>query len=52
MGFIDITDKYPIKFHETLIGLNSYAFDRRFIKSAEEMITMILINPNKKIFLN
>lgn len=43
MGFIDITDKLPIKFYETLIGSNSYIFDRRFIKHTGEIVTMINI---------
>ena len=49
MGFIDITDKHPIKFHETLIGSNSYVFDKRFIKSAEEMATMIIIGNDSNL---
>lgn len=49
MGFIDITDKLPIKFHETLIGSNSYIFDRRFIKSVEEMATMIIIGNDSNL---
>lgn len=51
MGFIDITDERPIKFHETLIGSDSYIFDRRFIKSTEEMVTMIIIG-NDSDFIN
>jgi hypothetical protein len=43
IGFIDITDKVPIKFTETLIGVDSYWFDKRFIKSNGEIITMVII---------
>lgn len=51
MGFIDITDKSPIKFNETLIWANAYKFDKRFIKSVNEMVTMIIIG-NESDFIN
>lgn len=43
MGFIDITDNCPIKFHETLIGTNPYIFNKRFIKPNDEIVTTIII---------
>lgn len=51
MGFIDITDKIPIRFHETLIGVDSFRFDKRFIKSNGEMVTMVIIG-NDSNFIN
>ena len=51
MGFIDITDKSPIKFNETLIGADAYKFDKRFIKSVNVMVTMIIIG-NDSDFIN
>lgn len=51
IGFVDITDKIPIKFHETLIGVDSYRFDKRFIKSNSEMVTMVIIG-NDSNFIN
>lgn len=51
MGFIDITDKSPIKFNETVIGADAYKFDRKFTKSVNEMVTMIIIG-NESDFIN
>lgn len=51
IGFVDITDKAPIIFTETLIGVDSYRFDKRFIKSNGEMVTMVIIG-NGSNFIN
>lgn len=51
IGFVDITDKVPIKFTETLIGADSFRFDKRFIKSNGEIVTMVIIG-NDSNFIN
>lgn len=51
IGFVDITDKVPIKFTETLIGVDSFWFDKRFIKSNGEIVTIVIIG-NDSNFIN